>query len=141
VAFGDDPKGYRQPGRLTMDPGEGNLQEQLLRAAIVGPFRVAHGVKKTRNLQPNEPLVLAEVATPARSCVYVAVFLPFSRPGPVKMTVGCEMQQGSSAGIPVLLETKVGEAGVSFSCVLQPGESLVAQSEIEAVVIVSMVAF
>lgn len=129
-------------GRVAVDPGEGNLQENALRAAIIGPYRIAHGSKRTVNLQPDEPSRIANLAPAARHCAFVALFLPTSQTGPLNLTVGQEDTQGDSAGVPVALEPRVGPmAGISFSCVLLPGETLYGQSPIPCSLIVSEVYF
>lgn len=118
-----------QGQRLVMNPGSGNLQEQALRAAIIGPARVAHGNKRPVVLQPGEPARISNVSTVARHCVYVALFLPLSSEGTLEITVGQEDMQGDNSSIPVRLEPRLGpSAGISFGCVLLPGETLYAQS-------------
>lgn len=139
--FGGGQGGGKRPARIEMTPGAGNLQEAALRAALVGPFRVAHGLKKTYTLEPDESEVIARNSSASRHCLYVAVYLPPTHPGPVPLIVGSEVTPSSSAGVPVVLEPRVGEAGVSFSAVLLPGEDLSAQSPVPATLIVSSVAF
>lgn len=132
----------RRGARLEIDPGEGNLQMQALIASIVGPFRIAHGSKRTIHLEADEPKRIANIAPAARHCAFVALFLPLSTDGPLAITVGKEDSQGDSAGIPVQLEPRMGAgAGVSFGCVLLPGETLYGQSPINVSFIVSEVSF
>jgi hypothetical protein len=128
--------------RMQMDPGEGNLQMQALFAAVIGPYRVAHGSKRTVQLESDEPKRIVNVAPAARHCAYVALFLPQSADGPLYITVGKEDTQGDAAGIPVQLESRLATAaGVGFACVLLPGESLYAQSHLNVTFIVSEVSF
>jgi hypothetical protein len=128
--------------RLEMEPGEGNLQLHALFAAIIGPHRIAHGSKRTVRLEADETKRIINIAPAARHCAYIALFLPASANGPLSISVGREDTQGDSAGIPVQLEPRMGAtAGVSFGCVLLPGESLYAQSAIDVSFILSEVSF
>lgn len=127
---------------LKVKPGEGNLQLGAIFAAIAGPYRVAHGIKKAINLTADQTAKVSVMSPASRHCRYVALFLPSNNAGPVTILVGMESQLGSNSGVPVQLLPRVGpSAGVSYSAVLLPGNELFAQSATNLRIIVAEVDF
>lgn len=124
-------------GSGTWEPGEGNLQLAALIASIVGPYRVAHGAKHAVVLEPDEPKRVSSNSPASRHCLFVALYLPMSRTGPLFLTVGQEDTPGDSAGIPVALQPELGH----FSAVLLPGEQLYAVSPLACRFVISEVSF
>ena len=124
-------------GQVVFRPGEGNLQLAALIAAVVGPYRVAHGAKHAVILEADEPRKISSNSPASRHCLFVALFLPLSRSGPLFLTVGQEDTPGDSAGVPVALQPELGH----FSAVLLPGEQLYAVSPLACRFVISEVSF
>jgi len=124
-------------GQVVFRPGAGNLQLPALIAAIVGPYRVAHGAKHSVALEAEESKKIASNSPASQHCLFIALFLPLSRSGPLYLTVGQEDTPGDSAGVPVALLPELGR----FSAVLLPGEQLYAVSPIACRFVISQVSF
>lgn len=119
-------------------PGEGNLQIQALIAAVVGPLRMAHGLKRSLLLPGGETALVTGLAPAARHCRFIAMYLPANNPGPVQVKIGMEQMLGTNSALSATLEPQVGVyAGVSYSGVLLPGDQLYAQAEADVFVVIS----
>lgn len=132
-----------QPGdQFKIQPGEGNLQIQALIAAVVGPFRLAHSIKKTIALRANIPEKISGISPASRHCRYIAMYLKASNPGPVSIQVGKEPMLGTNSSVSVDLEPRIGPfAGISYSGVLLPGDEIFAQALADVAIVVAEVDF
>lgn len=129
-------------GELRFKPGEGNLQLALLFASIVGPLRIAHGVKRAVRLEKDEAKKVSNNSSASRHVLYVTLYLPISDENKLLLTVGGEDTPGDNSGLPVELAPRIGlEGGVGFSAVLLPGETLYAISPLDCSFTVSEVSF
>lgn len=128
---------------FTIHPGYGNLNMKAREAAILGPYRIAHGQLETLNLDAAEPYRAHSLSTASQEHVaFVAFFLPVDATGPAPVTFSSQSEYGSGSGIPAQLVPLVGHAsGASFSCVLLPGDQIFVQSAVDLSVIMSVVYF
>lgn len=136
--FLSGPSGQR-PAGMVVDPGRGNLMENALRAAQIGPYRVAHGARRVLNLEPDEPKEVAGIHAAGNHAAFIAMFLPSSQTGELPVTVSRDPGAAESS-VPVLLKPLTG-INQSFSCVLLPGDALYVQSSIPAQIVVCQIAF
>lgn len=108
-------------------PGQGNLDIRFLIASLVGPLRVAHGAKYTKQVEDQTPTLLANNCAGTHPW-YIQVSLPFDNPGPVTFMFsnGAPLDQTNS--IAIQLDNNVGQAGSTYRCVLGPKDELYAQA-------------
>jgi hypothetical protein len=112
--------------KIEIDAGEGNLNARAYVAAVVGPYRLAHGSQRSLVLAADVPQKIA--ANPGVNGSDQAMFVGVAlQPGqlPVSVLFGASSSMGGASSVPANMDTTIGAAGgVSFSQVLLPGEEL-----------------
>lgn len=123
-----------------MDAGKGNLNARAYMAAVIGPYRLAHGGQRALVLQPNEPQKIAANPGVAGSeqAMFIGVALQRGQT-PVTVLFAPNDQMGTSSNVPANMSTAAIAmlGGIGFSAVLLPGEELWVQSD----TLTSLVAF
>lgn len=115
---------------LNQDPGTGNLNLRAYLAAVVGPRRIAHGLREVIQVSPNGPIQLFG-NKPQIEVAYMEVWLPAQSlavlPGAgVYLAIASSEGTGHNA-IQFLLN-----AMQRFSAVLLPSDQIFAQAMADA---------
>jgi hypothetical protein len=118
--------------KIEIDAGRGNLNAKAYVAAVVGPYRLAHGSQKSLVLTAGTPMLVAKNPGVAGTdqAMFVGVAL---QPGnaPVTVLFGPGDQLGNSSNVPAKMDTAVAQlGGISFSSVLLPGDELWVVSDV-----------
>jgi hypothetical protein len=113
---------------LNKDPGRGNLNLRAYVAAVLGPRRIAHGNRATKQVPWTESVLLATNQPNGQEAMYVEVWVPQSGDeGPVAEAV-VRFSGGEGVGTTGVVEILRATHTVRYSCVLLPGEQLYAQA-------------
>lgn len=111
-----------------VDPGRGNLNAKAHQAAVVGPYRLAHGRQTSPTISATSPTRIAKCAGPADQVLFVAAMLPSNNAGPLRFWVGPGNMMGLGSPVVELVNNPGFLAGVSYSAVLLPGDELYLQA-------------
>ena len=117
--------------KLEIEAGEGNLNARAYVAALVGPYRLAHGSQKPLVLEPNQSMKV--VSNPGIAGNDQAMFVGVAlQPGqaPVSVLFGPSDQLGPTSSVPANMPASAVAmlGGIGFSAVLLPGDELWVQS-------------
>ena len=110
---------------LNEDPGRGNLNLRAYIAAVLGPKRIAHGVRSVVRvpLAPGNYVQLAKCGPQGRQVLYVECWTPqVQNPGAV-----FRFSSSGDGGQTSVLEAVGSTHAQRYSCVLLPNEQLYAQ--------------
>lgn len=112
-------------------PGTGNLNLRAAFAAIVGPKRLAHGIRRTKVLDASKSSTLIARNPDAQNkelCTYVSVTLSQAfTPGTYTVVFGGDQAVNGNSGIPIKFTDSTPNAFELYGEVLLPGEELYAQ--------------
>jgi hypothetical protein len=115
---------------LNQDPGTGNLNLRAYLAAVVGPRRIAHGLREVVQVSPQNP-VLIFGNKPQVEVAYVEVWLPeqsiVALPGAGAYIAFASSEGTGHNAIQLLLN-----AMQRFSAVLLPSDQIYAQAVADA---------
>ncbi len=130
--------------KIEIEPGEGNLNARAYVAALVGPYRLAHGSQKPLVLEPDQPMKV--VSNPGVAGTDQAMFVGVAlQPGqaPVNVLFGPSNQLGPTSSVPAELPVSAVAmlGGIGFSAVLLPGDELWVQSPVATQIVAFTVGF
>lgn len=115
---------------LNTDPGEGNLNLRAYIAAVVGPLRVPHGQRTTKQLQLLQAVQVAKNSSPGKEAFFVSAWLPAiaTLPAGVGLVIGFTSSEsaGASADRVTLLPVIPDQRANRYNAVILPSEQLYA---------------
>lgn len=112
---------------ITLNSGEGLLDERALRASSVGPYRLAMAQRASVMLQRDNTVEIYKNIGAADAYVFVGVGLPWNAAvSPLEVIFARDDQMGPNSGIPARLGGAVNQT-FGFMQLLMPGEQLFAQ--------------
>jgi len=113
---------------LNRDPGRGNLNLRAYVAAVLGPRRLAHGNRATKQVSWTESVLLATNLPSGHEAMYVEVWVPQSEDADPPATALVRFSAGEGVGTTGVVELLGTTHTLRYSCVLMPGEQLYAQA-------------
>ena len=126
--------------RIVIEAGKGNLNARAYVAAVVGPYRLAHGGQRALVLTAGQAEKIAANPGVAGTDqpMFIGVALQAGK-APVTVLFGPNSEMGNSSNVPanMSLPAVAMLGGIGFSCILLPGEELWVQSPSDT----SLVAF
>jgi len=113
---------------LNKDPGRGNLNLRAYVAAVLGPRRIAHGNRATKQVPFTDSVLLATNQPNGQEAMYVEVWVPQSEDADPPATALVRFSGGEGVGTTGVVELLGTTHTLRYSCVLLPGEQLYAQA-------------